>query len=47
LANALSEIRAELDCDDLIVNEVQPGPGGRVISEVDPAEAYHFQRRGG
>jgi len=47
LANALIEIRAELDGDDLIVNEVQPGPGGRVISEVDPAEAYHFQRRGG
>jgi hypothetical protein len=43
----LIEISAELRGDDLIMNEQQAGVGGRLPAAVDPAMAYHFQRRGG
>jgi hypothetical protein len=43
----LIETGAELNGDDLTMNEQQPGPGGRVSADADPAQAYHFQRRGG
>ena len=43
----LIELSAELRGDDLIISEQQAGAGGRLPAEVDPAMAYHFQRRGG
>jgi len=43
----LIETGVTLVGDDMTVNEQQPGPGGRVTPEADPALAYHFQRRGG
>jgi hypothetical protein len=43
----LVETSAQLDTDDLIINEQQAGPGGRLPADVDPASSYHFQRRGG
>jgi hypothetical protein len=43
----LIERSAELRGDDLILDEQQAGPGGRLAAEVDPALFYHFQRRGG
>jgi len=46
-AGMLIETAATLNGDDLSMNEQQPGAGGHVTPEADPALAYHFQRRGG
>jgi len=46
-AGMLVETGATLNGDDLTMNEAQPGTGGHVTPEADPALAYHFQRRGG
>lgn len=43
----LVETSAELKGDDLVLTELQAGPGGRLPAQVDPASSYHFQRRGG
>jgi hypothetical protein len=43
----LVETAAQIDGDDLIMTEQQAGTGGRLPAQVDPASAYHFQRRGG
>jgi hypothetical protein len=43
----LIETQAQLNADDLTLTEQQAGQGGRLPAEVDPASAYHFQRRGG
>jgi hypothetical protein len=43
----LLETSAQINGDDLTMMEQQAGAGGRLPAEVDPASAYHFQRRGG
>jgi hypothetical protein len=43
----LVETSAELNGEDLMLTELQAGPGGRLPAQVDPASSYHFQRRGG
>ena len=43
----LIETSAELNDDDLMLNEQQAGRGGRLPAESSPGSMYHFQRRAG
>ena len=43
----LVQTSASLTGDDLTINEVQAGHGGRLPTDATPVSLYHFQRRGG
>jgi hypothetical protein len=43
----LVQTSASLQGDDLTMNEVQAGHGGRLPTDATPVSLYHFQRRGG
>jgi hypothetical protein len=43
----LIQTSASLQGDDLTMNEIQAGHGGRLPTDATPVSLYHFQRRGG